>query len=201
MGMENAFLTNRSMFLPTAKFTQPFLCFQIIISSILACAAAAPAYLLAEQAHVIHSIPSKSTYTQSSQVVDHGSTHVYHAPIATYHSVPVVHSKSTITAANHVVDHGSTYIQPVHAVSVMPVHEVYHIPKTTVTKSNQVVNHGSTTLVHAPVVYHSSPLVSLKTGDSAVTHQSSTVHETVPVVKSLEYYSLHHWFVLLILFD
>ncbi|KAF9791593.1 hypothetical protein SFRURICE_019992 [Spodoptera frugiperda] len=175
----------------------------IIISAILACGAAAPAYLLAEEAHVVHTIPSKSTFTQSSQVVNHGSTHVLH-PIETIHTIPVVHAKTTITKSNQVVSHGGTYVHPVHSISVMPVHEVYHVPKTTVTKSNQVVNHGGTAVVHAPVVhapvvsvahpvvYHSSPLVTLKTGDSAVTHHSSTVHETVPVVKSLPLVTLHH---------
>ncbi|KAJ8724217.1 hypothetical protein PYW08_015691 [Mythimna loreyi] len=167
----------------------------IIISAILACGAAAPAYLLSEPAHVIHTVPlTKSTYTQSSQVIDHGSTHVYH-PVHAVHTIPVVHAK-----ANEVVSHGEAYIHPVHSVNVMPVHEVYHhYPKTTITKSNQVVNHGGTTLVHAPVVsvahtpvvYHSSPLVTLKTGDSAVTHHSSTVHETVPVVKSLPLVAVH----------
>uniref|UniRef100_A0A2A4JT38 Cuticle protein n=1 Tax=Heliothis virescens TaxID=7102 RepID=A0A2A4JT38_HELVI len=170
----------------------------IIISAILACGAAAPAYLLSEPTHVIHSVPlTKSTYTQSSQVVDHGSTHVLH-PVTAIHSIPVVHAKTTITKADHVVSHGGSYVHPVHSY-VMPVHEVYHYPKTTITKSNQVVNHGGTHLVHAPVVsvahapvvYHSSPLVTLKTGDSAVTHHSSTVHETVPVVKSA-LVAVHH---------
>lgn len=87
----------------------------------------------------------------------------------------------------------------------MPVHEVYYIPSnTTFTKSNQVVNHGATAIVHTPVdsvvhapvvhnpviYHHSSPLLTLKTGDSAITHQSYTVHETVPVVKS--YDSIHN---------
>ncbi|XP_022826285.1 uncharacterized protein LOC111356229 [Spodoptera litura] len=179
----------------------------IIISAILACGAAAPAYLLAEEAHVVHTLPSKSTFTQSSQVVNHGSTHVLH-PVETIHTIPVVHAKTTITKSNQVVSHGGTYVHPVHSISVMPVHEVYHVPKTTVTKSNQVVNHGGTAVLHTPVihtpvvhapvvsvshpvVYHSSPLVTLKTGDSAVTHHSSTVHETVPVVKS-SLVTFHH---------
>ncbi|CAB3227465.1 unnamed protein product [Arctia plantaginis] len=166
-------------------------------------AAAAPAYLLAQDPHVYHALPltSKSTYTQSSQVIDHGSTFV-HAPVV--HHVPLVHTKTTLTKANQVVNHGgSAVFHPVNTYEVMPVHGIYHVPsKTTVTKSSQVVNHGGTavvhapvahaTVVHTPVVYHSSPLVTLKTGDSAISHQSSTVHETVPVVKSLPFVAIHH---------
>ncbi|XP_075976261.1 uncharacterized protein LOC142976656 [Anticarsia gemmatalis] len=190
----------------------------IIVSAILACAAAAPGYLYAAEPAVYHTVPltSKSTYTQSSQVVDHGSTFVHtpvvhapvvHAPVVHTAVVPVAQSKTTITKADQVVNHGgSAVLHPVHAYDVMPVHGLYHVPsKSTITKSNQVVNHGGTAVVHAvpvvhapvvhapvvhaPVVYHSSPLVTVKTGDSAITHHSSTVHETVPVVKS--YVAVH----------
>lgn len=141
----------------------------------MAMAAAAPAYLLAEEPHLYHAVPltSKSTYTQSSQVIDHGST-FYHAPVV--HHVPVAQTKTTITKANQVVNHGgSAVLHPVSAVVHTPV---VHAPFV------------HTAVVHMPLVYHSAPLVTLKTGDSAITHQSYTVHETVPVVKS--YDSIHN---------
>lgn len=124
--------------------------------------------------------------------------------------------KSTLTSSSHVVDHGSTHV--LHA-PVVAAHEVeYHLPygKTTVTKSSQVMNHGNTEVVHAPVVHapvvhsvhapvihtpvvhapvyssYSSPIVTYKTPDSAVSHHSSTVHETVPVVNSLSLYASYH---------
>ncbi|XP_047532008.1 uncharacterized protein LOC125067439 [Vanessa atalanta] len=148
----------------------------IIFSAILAVTLAAPGYL----GYNTYVPLGKSTVTTSSQSIDHGSTHVLHTPVLATHEVE------------------------------------YHVPlgKTTVTKSNQVVNHGSTAVVHTPVVHapvvhapvvhvpafhapsyytsYSSPLVSYKTGDSAITHQSSTVHETVPVVNSLPLYASYH---------
>ncbi|XP_064072513.1 uncharacterized protein LOC135193537 [Vanessa tameamea] len=148
----------------------------IIFSAILAVTVAAPGYL----GYNSYVPLGKSTITTSSQSIDHGSTHVLHTPVLATHEVE------------------------------------YHVPlgKTTVTKSNQVVNHGSTAVIHTPVVHapvvhaavvhapvfhaptyytsHSSPLVSYKTDDSAITHQSSTVHETVPVVNSLPLYASYH---------
>lgn len=153
------------------------LCNPQIIFTILAATSASPV-LLAE--HYSNIPVAKSTFTQSSQLVDHGST---------YHAVPVFHtvepSKKTVTSSSQVVNHGGTTIlhTPVH-------YEVHSVP---VVKSH-VQEYG--TIVHAPVVtspvvYHSSPVV-VKTGDSAVSHQSSTVHETVPIVNSVPLYSLHH---------
>ncbi|XP_050349691.1 uncharacterized protein LOC126773085 [Nymphalis io] len=148
----------------------------IIFSAILAVTLAAPGYL----GYNAYVPLGKSTITASSQSIDHGSTHVLHTPVLATHEVE------------------------------------YHVPlgKTTVTKSNQVVNHGSTAVVHTPVVHapvvhapvvhaplfhapsyytsYSSPIVSYKTGDSAISHQSSTVHETVPVVNSLPLYASYH---------
>lgn len=110
-------------------------------------------------------------------MVNHGGTTVLHAPV--YHAYqPVMYSelaplKTTVTKSNHVVNHGGSTL--VHA----PVLPVVHAP-----------------IVHAPVVhssvYYSSPVVSVKSGDSATSHQSSTVHETVPVVNHLPLYALHH---------
>lgn len=75
---------------------------QIIFITFLAAATAAPTYILAKDPHVYHTLPltSKSTYTQSSQVIDHGSTLV-HAPVVQH--VPLAHTKSTITKANQVL--------------------------------------------------------------------------------------------------
>ncbi|XP_032516044.2 uncharacterized protein LOC116769127 [Danaus plexippus] len=158
----------------------------IILSAVLAVTVAAPTNDYNSYVPL-----SKSTFTSSSQAVDHGSTHVLH-PV-----LPL--AKSTLTHSTHSVDHGSTHI--LHAPLIM--HDVeYHVPlaKTTVTKSNQVVDHGSSALIHAPILHthvahapvylHSEPIVSYRTPDSAISHHSSTVHETVPLVNS--YYAFHH---------
>lgn len=154
--------------------------------SIIACAVAAPGFLLAEEPDYIHLPLAKSTFTASSQAVDHGSTHVLH-PVPVVHSAPLVQVPMSISTQSH-------------------ARTSYHAPasKTTVTNSKQIVNHGSTAVYHAPL-FHSSPvavhtspvlyqpssLVALKTPDSAVSHHSSTVHETVPVVNSYPLYALH----------
>ncbi|CAH2040892.1 unnamed protein product, partial [Iphiclides podalirius] len=152
----------------------------------IACAAAAPGFFLAEEPDYVHLPLHKSTFTSSSQTVDHGSTHVLH-PIPVVHTAPLVHVPSSISTQSH-------------------ERTSYHAPaaKTTVTNSKQIVDHGSTAVYHAPVLhsspvafhsspvlYHSSPFVALKTPDSAVSHHSSTVHETVPVVNSYPLYALH----------
>ncbi|XP_052754484.1 uncharacterized protein LOC113520947 [Galleria mellonella] len=128
---------------------------------------------------------SKSTVTKSSQVVNHGGTAVVHSvsvvPLAA-HAVQqdaIVHaapSKTTVTRSNQFVNHGSTLIHS----NLIPVHTA------------PVLTQSAPVLVHPTPLFHSSPLLSLKTGDSAVSHHSSTVHETVPVVKSLPYVSLYH---------
>lgn len=168
---------------------------------------------------VVHELSSaKSTVTKSSQVVNHGGTTVVHAPVYTHvpvvhEHVPVVHelssAKSTVTKSSQVVNHGGTTV--LHAPDmthyVPAVHEIGSA-KSTVTKSSQVVNHGGTTVVHAPVFGHVmhhvydyaphsvvySPQVysSAKTGDSAISHHSSTVHETEPVVNHYPLYALYH---------
>ncbi|KAM3959961.1 uncharacterized protein ACR2FA_005982 [Aphomia sociella] len=212
---------------------------RIILFTVVAYTAGAPALLLSHDADLIHAVPlnAKSTITRSNQVVDHGSTLIHTPVIPLVHTAPLhvasVHipsSKTTVTKSSQVVNHGGSAV--VHSVPVihsvpivhsvpLSTHDVHHstllhnVPsKTTVTKSNQVVNHGSTTLIHthipvvhtapvvahsapvlvqsAPVLAHSAPLLSLKTGDSAISHHSSTVHETVPIVKSLPVYALHH---------
>ncbi|CAH2241381.1 jg15580 [Pararge aegeria aegeria] len=155
----------------------------IIISAILAIAAAAPGNL----AYNTYVPLSKSTLTSSSQTVDHGSTHVLHTPV-----VPL--AKSTLTHSTQTVDHGSTHV--LHTPLYM-THEVeYHVPlaKTTSTKSSQYINHGSLSPVvhsYSPLLVHSAPVVSYKAPTSAITHHSSTVHETLPVLNSLSYYALH----------
>lgn len=127
---------------------------------------------------VVHELSSaKSTLTRSSQVVNHGGTAVLHAPVMTYSHIPVVHelgsAKSTLTKSSQVVNHGGTAV--VHAPLYSHVmHHVYdHAP------------HSS--LVYAPQVYSSA-----STGDSAISHHSSTVHETEPVVNHYPLYALHH---------
>ncbi|CAK1579774.1 unnamed protein product [Parnassius mnemosyne] len=150
----------------------------------VACVAAAPGYLLTHEPDYVHLPVSKSTYTTSSQTIDHGSTHVIH-PLPVVHTAPLVHIPMSYSTQSH---ERTTYNAPAS--------------KTTVTNSKQIVNHGSTSVYHAPVVhpvvalhsspvvYHSSP-VAFKNPDYAVSHQSSTVHETVPVVNSLALYALH----------
>ncbi|KPJ04529.1 hypothetical protein RR46_00708 [Papilio xuthus] len=156
----------------------------ILTLATIACASAAPGFLLAQEPDYYHLPLAKSTFTSSSQTVDHGSTHVIH-PLPVVHTAPLVHVPMSISTQSH-------------------ERTSYHAPaaKTTVTNSKQVVNHGSTAVYHAPVVssvalhssplvYHSSPLVAYKTPDSAISHHSSTIHETVPVVNSLPLYALH----------
>ncbi|CAK1541221.1 unnamed protein product [Leptosia nina] len=118
---------------------------KIIFVSLLATALAAPEYY----------VPlAKSTLTTSSQTVDHGSSHIIHAPLM----VPL--AKTTSTQSNHVVNHGGT--------------AVYHAPL-----------HQITTVEHHPIVFPATSIYSYKTPDSAITHHTSEVHETVP------YYAYH----------
>ncbi|XP_038217289.1 uncharacterized protein LOC119836106 [Zerene cesonia] len=144
---------------------------KIIILSLVGCAVCAPydAY-----------VPlAKTTLTSSSHAVDHGSTHIVPA-------IPL--AKTTLTQSSQIVDHGSSHI----------VHAPLHIPvaKTTSTHSNQVINHGFYHAVHPlihevamvehhPIVFPATSIYSYKTPDSAITHHSSEVHETVP------YYAYH----------
>ncbi|CAF4899809.1 unnamed protein product [Pieris macdunnoughi] len=86
-------------------------------------------------------------------------------------------AKSTLTTSSQTVDHGSSHI--LHAPLMVP------LAKTTSTHSNQVVDHGMTTVEHHPVVFPATSIYSYKTPDSAITHHSSEVHETVP------YYAYH----------
>ncbi|CAH3996544.1 unnamed protein product [Pieris brassicae] len=125
---------------------------KIVFVTLLASAFAAPGYY----------VPlAKSTLTTSSQTVDHGSSHILHAPLM----VPL--AKTTSTHSNQVVNHGSTAIY--HAPAV------YHAP----------LHHVETTVEHHPVVFPATSIYSYKTPDSAITHHSSEVHETVP------YYAYH----------
>ncbi|XP_059045706.1 uncharacterized protein LOC131841408 [Achroia grisella] len=177
---------------------------RIFLAAILAYTTAAPALLLGHEAEFIHSVPltAKSTITRSNQVVDHGSTLIHSPIVPVVHQAPLIHaasvdipaSKFTVTKSSQVVNHGSTAV--VHSVPLATHIQdaVVAVPsKTTVTKSNQIVDHGTPLLAHsAPLLAHSAPLVSLKTGDSAVSHHQSTVHETVPVVKSVPLVSLYH---------
>ncbi|CAH2085144.1 unnamed protein product [Euphydryas editha] len=187
-----------------------------IFSAILAVTFAAPGYL----GYDVYVPQGKSTLTSSSHVIDHGSTHVLHAPVLAAHEVEyhVPSGKTTVTKSSQVVNHGSTHV--LHT-PVLAAHEVeYHVPlgKTTVTKSSQIVNHGNTEVVHAPIVHtpvvhapvihapvvsapvvqaavyssYSAPIVTYRTPDSAVSHHSSTVHETLPVVNSLPVYASYH---------
>ncbi|XP_046967324.1 uncharacterized protein LOC124535237 [Vanessa cardui] len=153
----------------------------IIFSAILAVTLAAPGYL----GYNSYVPLGKSTLTTSSHSIDHGSTHVLHTPVLAAHEVEyhVPSGKTTVTKSNQVVNHGSTAVIHTPVVHAPVVHApVVHAP----------VVHAP--VFHAPTYYtsYSSPLVSYKTGDSAVTHQSSTVHETVPVVNSLPLYAYHH---------
>ncbi|CAG9787085.1 unnamed protein product [Diatraea saccharalis] len=174
----------------------------ILFSAILAVAATAPSFLLSHDAELHVPLTSKSTITKSSQHVDHGSTFVHSVPLV--HATPLVHASPIVQIdPPKAVITETSYNTILHSAPVL--HHTYHVPqKTTVTKSNHSIHHGSTHVVHAPVVHtpivpvvhspvvvHSSPLVTLKSGDSAVSHHSSTVHETVPIVKSLSLLSYH----------
>ncbi|VVC90502.1 unnamed protein product [Leptidea sinapis] len=110
---------------------------------------------------------AKTTLTSSSQTVDHGSTHVLH-PVQ-----PALLAKTTSSHSSQLVDHGTTHV--LHAPLVQ-THEL---------------SHPVYTVQHAPVVLPST-LVSYKTPDSAITHHSSTTHETVPYVQSIPFYTYHH---------
>ncbi|CAH0399263.1 unnamed protein product [Chilo suppressalis] len=165
----------------------------VVFTGMLALAAAAPAIILSHDAELHVPFSSKTTITKSSQHVDHGSTYVHALPVI--HTAPVVHASPILH-----IEQPKTVITKNTAVlhSVPVIHHTYHVPqKTTVTKSNHQINHGSTHVVHAsvvhtPVLIHSSPLVTLKSGDSAVSHHSSTVHETVPIVNTVPLVSYHH---------
>ncbi|CAH2085147.1 unnamed protein product [Euphydryas editha] len=149
----------------------------IIISAVLAVTLAAPGYL----GYDTYVPLRKSTLTSSSQFVDHGSTHVLHAPVLAHnveYHVPI--GKTTVTKSNQVVNHGSTEV--VHA-------PVVHAPVLHASVVHTPVVHAP--IVHAPVyTSYSAPIATYKTGDSAISHHSSTVHETVPVVGSL--YATYH---------
>ncbi|CAH0723466.1 unnamed protein product, partial [Brenthis ino] len=141
----------------------------IVFTAVLATAIAAPLNL----EYNMYVPLSKSTLTSSSQVVDHGSTHVLHAPVLAHeveYHVPL--AKSTLTKSSHVVNHGSTTVvhTPVsHAV-------IAHAPV-----SHAVVAPVSHALVaHAPVYSVSSPVL-YKAPDSAISHQSSSTYNSVPV--------------------
>ncbi|XP_047532006.1 uncharacterized protein LOC125067437 [Vanessa atalanta] len=158
----------------------------IIFSAILAVTLAAPGYL----GYNSYVPLGKSTITTSSQSIDHGSTHVLHTPVLATHEVEyhVPLGKTTVTKSNQVVNHGSTTVIHTPVVHAPVVHApVVHAPVV-----QTPVVHAQ--VFHAPTYYtsYSSPLVSYKTGDSAITHQSSTVHETVPVVNSLPLYASYH---------
>lgn len=201
---------------------------QFIFTTLLASTIAAPGLLL--DTHVIHA-PVKSTLTKSSQLVDHGSTTVIHAPVIPVHTVHT-NNAELVNHGGHEI-HTIPYVHhPVHTVIHEPLHIAHvatHVApvktKTTVTKNSQLVNHGGHKIIHVPVHHEvkehlvasvpvnyysatSSQFFKLdnahaevphvgfagvsRSGDSAVSHHSSTTHETVAEVKSLPLYTLHH---------
>ncbi|CAG4966955.1 unnamed protein product [Parnassius apollo] len=72
----------------------------IIFLATVACVAAAPGYYLAHEPDYVHLPLSKSTYTTSSQTVDHGSTHVIH-PLPVVHTAPLVHIPMSYSTQSH----------------------------------------------------------------------------------------------------
>ncbi|CAH0723467.1 unnamed protein product, partial [Brenthis ino] len=142
----------------------------IVFTALLATAIAAP-YNLEYNAYVPL---SKSTLTSSSHAVDHGSTHVLHAPVLAHEvEYHVPSSKSTLTKSSQVVNHGSTtvYHAPVSHAVIAPVSHavVAHAP----------VSHAI--LSHAPVYSLSSNVQYYKSPDSAITHQSSSTYNSEPL--------------------
>ncbi|CAH2085145.1 unnamed protein product [Euphydryas editha] len=154
----------------------------IIFNAILAVTFAAPGYFE-------YNNHGKSIFSAISQLISHESSHDFHPPILATHEVEdhVPLDKTTITKSNQVVNNGSTAI--VHAPVVSA--QVIHSPVV----SAPLVH---TTVVSAPVVHaavyssYPSPIVSYKTPNSAISHQRSTVHETVPVVNSFPLYASYH---------
>ncbi|KAJ2939027.1 hypothetical protein O0L34_g19005 [Tuta absoluta] len=173
----------------------------IIFAAILGFAAAAPGLYLTHdhETHyhsvpVVHTVssPSKTTITKTSNEVNHGGHHVVHVPTKVHY----VH-------------------EPVHYVHHEPVHALVHVEhkhvepakssqyfklENTQYKTEKVITpvvHKVVTpvvsvapvvhAVHAPVVSHIA-----RSGDSAVSHHSSTVHETVHEVKHLPVHSYYH---------
>lgn len=156
----------------------------------------------------MHAVPvhvsSKTTVTKNAQLVNHGGHEIHtipyvHQPVHTVIHEPVhiahvathvvpVETKTTITKNSQLVNHGG--------------HKIVHVPV-----HHEVQEH---IVASAPVEYHSAtssqffkldnthagvPHVEFgksRSGDSAVSHHSSTVHETVAELKSLPLYTFHH---------
>lgn len=134
--------------------------------------------------HEIHTIPYVH---QPLHTVIHEPVHIAH--VAT-HVVPAK-TKTTITKNSQLVNHGGHKIVHVpvhheikeHIVASVPVH--YHDYHSA--HSSQFFKLDNT---HAEIPH--VEFAKSRSGDSAVSHHSSTVHETVAEVKSLPLYTLHH---------
>ena len=127
--------------------------FQIVFTALLASAIAAP-LSLGYNAYVPL---SKSTFSSSSQVVNHGSAHIVHAPVVAHeveYHVPL--AKSTVTKSSQVVDHGSTIVAhaPVAHAVVAPVS---YAPVAHAVVSHAPVSHA--VVSNAPVYSYSSSVL------------------------------------------
>lgn len=154
--------------------------------------------------HTVHAVPvhiSQTTVTKNSQLVNHGGHEIHtipivHQPVHTVIHEPVhiahvathvvpVKTKTTVTKNSQVVNHGG------HKVVHVPVH---HEVQEHLVASVPVDYHKATSSqffkLDNVVVPHVELAKVSRSGDSAVSHHSSTVHETE--VKSLPLYTLHH---------
>ncbi|KAI5644593.1 hypothetical protein NE865_03482 [Phthorimaea operculella] len=176
----------------------------IIFTAILGFAAAAPGVYLShghEETHyhvpVVHTVssPSKTTITKTSNEVNHGGQHVVHVPTKVHYvhePVHYVHQEPVHTLVHAPVHVEHKHIEPAKSSQYFKLENTQYETKKVITP---VVHKVVTPVVSVAPVVHAvhAPVVShVRSGDSAVSHHSSTVHETVHEVKHLPVYSYHH---------